>query len=94
MTGKTTPAGWVVQLTIPAHITPTRADGTSWIGPAILGAPSLQYFNVAIADAEMAVEATRKHSGSDSGVIVGVVRALSAAEVASIPLSVGEVRRA
>jgi hypothetical protein len=79
---------------IPAHTTPATADGTPWIGPAILGAPSLQYFNVAIADAEMAVEATRKHSGSDSGVIVGIVCAPSAAEVASIPLSVGEVRRA
>ena len=79
---------------IPAHITPATADGTPWIGPAILGAPSLQYFNVAIADAEMAVEATRKHSGSDSGVIVGIVCAPSAAEVASMPLSVGEVRRA
>jgi len=32
--------------------------------------------------------------GSDSCVIVGVVRALSAAEVASIRLSLGEVRRA
>ena len=53
----------------------------------------MQYFNVAIADVEMAVEATRKHLGSNSGVIVGVVRALSAAEVASIPLSLGEVRR-
>jgi hypothetical protein len=94
MRGETTPAGWVVQLTIPAHASPTRADGTPWIGPAILGAPSFEYFNVAIADAEMAMEATRKHSGSDGGVIVGVVRALSAAEVASIPLSVGEVRRA
>ena len=92
MRGKTTPAGWVVQLTIPVYITPTRC--TPWIGPAILGAPSFQYFNVAIADAEMAVEATRKHLGSDSDVIVGVVRALSAAEVASIPLSLGEVRRA
>ena len=94
MRGETIPAGWVVQLTIPAHATPTRADGTPWIGPPILGAPSFQYFNVAIADVEMAMEATRKHSGSDGGVIVGVVRALSAAEVASIPLSVGEVRRA
>jgi hypothetical protein len=94
MTGKTTPAGWVVELTIPAHIAPTTADGTPWIGPAILGAPSFEYFNVAIADAEMAVEATRKHSGADSGAIVAVVRALSAAEVASIPLSLGEVRRA
>jgi hypothetical protein len=94
MRGETTPAGWVVQLTIPAHTTPPRPDGTSWIGPVILGAPSFQYFNVAIADAEIAMEATRKHSGSDSDVIVRVVRALSAAEVASIPLSVGEVRRA
>jgi hypothetical protein len=94
MSDKTTPAGWVVQLTLPAPINPTRADDTPWIGPAISGAPCLQYFNVAIADAEMAVEATRKHSGIDSGVIVAAVRALSAAEVASIPLSVGEVRRA
>jgi hypothetical protein len=94
MSDKTTPAGWVVQLTIPAHTSPTRADGSPWIGPAILGAPSFQYFNVAIADAEMAMEATRKHSGSNSEVTIGVVRALSAAEVASIPLSVGEVRRA
>ena len=54
----------------------------------------MQYFNVAIADVEMALEATRKHLGSDSDVIVGVVRALSAVEVASIPLSLGEVRRA
>ena len=90
----TTSAGWVVQLTIPVHVTPIRPDGTPWIGPSILGAPSLQYFNVAIADAEMAVEATRKHLGSDSSVIVGVVRALTAPEVASIPLSLGEVRRA
>jgi hypothetical protein len=94
MSDKTTPAGWVVQLTVPAPITPTRADGTPWIGPAILGAPSLLYFNVAIADAEMAVEATRKHSGSNSDVSITAVRALSAAEVASIPLSLGEVRRA
>jgi hypothetical protein len=94
MSDKTTPAGWVVQLTIPAHTNPTRADVTPWIGPAILGAPSFQYFNVAIADAEMAMEAARKHSGSNSEVTIGVVRALSAAEVASIPLSVGEVRRA
>jgi hypothetical protein len=94
MSDKATPAGWVVQLTLPAPITPTRADGTPWVGPAILGAPSLQYFNVAIPDAEMAVMATREHLGSDSGVTIGVVRALSAAELASIPLSVGEVRRA
>jgi hypothetical protein len=71
------------------YITPTRC--TPWIGLAILGAPSLQYFNVAIADAEMAVEATRKNLGSDSGVNVGVVGALSVAEVASISLSLGEV---
>jgi hypothetical protein len=84
MRGNTTPAGWVVQLTIPVHITPKRLDGTPWIGPASLGAPSLQYFDVATAD--VAVKETRKH--------LGCVRALSAAEVASIPLSLGEVRRA
>jgi hypothetical protein len=90
MSDKTTLAGWVVQLTVPAPI----ADGTSWIGPVILGAPSMQYFNVAIADAETALEATRKHSGSNSDVIVEAVRALSAAEVATISLASGEVRRA
>jgi hypothetical protein len=94
MRDATTLAGWVVQLTISAHTTPTRADGTPWIGPAILSAPSFQYFNVAITDPEKAMEATRKHSGSDSGVIIGVVRSLSAAEIAAIPLSEGEVRRA
>jgi hypothetical protein len=59
-----------------------------------LGTPSFQYFNVAIADAKKAVEATRKHSGSDDDAVIAAVRALSSGEVASIPLTSGEVKRA
>lgn len=94
MSAQATPAGWVVQLTVPAPITPARADGTPWIGAAVLGTPSFQYFNVAIADAKKAVEATRKHSGSDDDAVIAAVRALSSGEVASIPLTSGEVKRA
>src|SRR3982074_2033395 len=61
MTQKTPPAGWVVQVTIPAPPAPPRADGTRWIGAVALSAPSFQYFNVAIAAPGSAIEATTKH---------------------------------
>lgn len=60
----------------------------------MMGAPSFQYFNVAIADAKKAVEAARKHSGCDDDATIGAVRALSSAEIATIPLSSGQVKRA
>jgi hypothetical protein len=88
------PAGWVVQLTLPAPVTPPRSGDNPWIGAVVLGTPLFQYFNVAIADPKTAVEATRKHSGSDDDATIGTVRALSAEEVASISLSQGEIRRA
>jgi|SoiMetStandDraft_5_1073268.scaffolds.fasta_scaffold52073_3 hypothetical protein len=88
------PAGWVVQLTLPAPVTPPRSDGNPWIGAVVLGTPLFQYFNVAIADPKAAVEATRKHSGSDDDATIGTVRALSSEELASISLSQGEIRRA
>jgi hypothetical protein len=94
MSEQAAPAGWVVQLTIPAPITPPRADGARWIGAVVLGTPSFQYFNVAIAEAKDAVEAARLHSGSDDDAVIGPVRALSSREVASIPLALGEVKRA
>ncbi len=88
------PAGWVVQLTLPAPVTPPRSDGNPWIGAVVLGTPLFQYFNVAISDPKAAVEATRKHSGSDDDATIGTVRALPSEELASISLSQGEIRRA
>jgi hypothetical protein len=57
MTAKAHPAGWVVQVTVPALPTPSTSR---WIGPVGLGAPSFQYFNVAKVDAHKATEPTRK----------------------------------
>jgi hypothetical protein len=94
MTDKRTPAGWVTQLIVPAPIASARPDGAPWIGKPILDPPSFQYFNVAIADTQKAVDATRKHSGSDDHSVISAVRALSAEELASIPLAPGQVRRA
>ena len=96
MTEKTSPAGWVVQVAVPAPIAPPRADGTRWIGAVALSAPSFQYFNVAIAAASNAIEATSKHltkvKGEDGE--MSVVRGLSSAEIAVLKLKAGEVRPA
>ena len=54
----------------------------------------LQYFNVAIADEAEAVEVTRKRCGASKDAMMTSVRALSALEVASIPLMPGEVKAA
>jgi hypothetical protein len=94
MSDKRTPAGWVTQLNVPAPIAPASPDGAPWIGKPILDPPSFHYFNVAIADTQAAVAATRKHSGSDDEAVIAAVRALSAEELASIPLAPGQVRRA
>jgi hypothetical protein len=96
MTNKTPPAGWVVQVTIPAPPSPPRADGTRWIGAVALSAPSFQYYNVAIAAADNAIEATSKHvakAEAQDGEKC-VVRGLSAAEIAALSLKAGEVRPA
>jgi hypothetical protein len=94
MIGKSPLAGWVVQLSVPAPITPPRADGMRWVGAVVHGAPLLQYFNVAIADKAEAVEVTRKRCGAGKDAMMTSVRALSALEVASIPLMPGEVKAA
>ena len=93
MTAKAPPAGWVVQVTVPALPTPSS---TRWIGPVGLGAPSFQYFNVAIADAHKATEAIGKHlamSDADDRRI-RAVRQLSITEVAALSLNPGEVKPA
>ena len=96
MTEKAPPAGWVVQVSVPAPIAPPRADGTRWIGAVALSAPSFEYYNVAIAAANNAIEATTKHlakvEARDGE--MSVVRGLSSAEIAALKLKAGEVRPA
>jgi hypothetical protein len=70
----------------------------------MVGAPSFRYFNVAIAGANNAVEATAKHlaKGEAKGEAKAetkdgemcVVRGLSSEEIAVLSLSAGEVRAA
>jgi len=96
MTSKAAPAGWVVQVTVPAPPSPPRADGTQWIGAVALSAPSFEYYNVAIAAPENAIAATTKHvakAEANKGEM-SVVRGLSAAEIAALSLKAGEVRPA
>jgi len=96
MTEKTPPAGWVVQVSIPAPLAPPRAEGTRWLGPVVLGAPSFQYFNVAIAAPGKAIDATTKHlaKGKAKDDEMSVVRGLSAGEIAALSLKAGEVKPA
>jgi hypothetical protein len=88
------PAGWVVQVTVPAL--PTTSSTDRWVGPVPLDAPSFQYFNVAIADADKAREATANHLAmpDDDDRAVHVVRRLSFAEIAALTLNPGELKRA
>ena len=95
MTDKAPPAGWVVQVTIPA---PSSRKGAQWIGDKMPGAPSFEYFNVGIAGPDKAVEATTKYlaKGKVAAGDVGArtVRELSPAEVVALRLKAGEVRPA
>jgi hypothetical protein len=96
MIQKTSPAGWVVQVSISAPPTPPRADGTRWIGADVMGAPSFQYYNVAIAAPSNALEATAKHLAAANAADgeKSVVRELSAGEIAALKLKAGEVKPA
>jgi hypothetical protein len=94
MTDKASPAGWVVQVTTPPPIAPSSIR---WIGAAVLSAPSFQYFNVAIADPNKAIEATSRHLAKpEHGEtrVVSVVRKLSAREIDALNLTAGEVKPA
>ena len=67
-----------------------------WIGAVALSAPLFQYYNVAIAAADNAIEATTKHVAkvdAEDGAMC-VVRGLSSAEIAVLKLKAGEVRPA
>ena len=76
---KASPAGWVVQITTPGHA----------------GAPpAFRYFNVAIADAKMAVEATVEHVTPEREAHVSPVRPLSAQEIGVLRLKAGAVKPA
>jgi hypothetical protein len=97
MTDKASPAGWVVQVTIPKKPDDRLADAP-WRPPIMAAdAPSFQYFNVAIAAPGKAIEATANHLASNPEAKtweMSVVRKLSPAEIAALSLEVGEVKPA
>ena len=90
MTGKV--AGWVVQLTNPG-VPRVQPEGAKW-RPAELTSPTFQFYNVAISDADLAVEMVRKKADVPAEAIIRVVRSLSPAEIAAIPLRKGEAKLA
>ena len=93
MTDKASPAGWVVQVTIEA---PARSPDARWRPTAMVGVPSFQYFNVAIAAPNKAIEATTKHlaKAETKEGEMSVVRSLSSGEIAALNLTTGEVKAA
>ena len=90
MTGKV--AGWVVQLTNPG-VPRVQPEEAKW-RPAQLTSPTFQFYNVAISDADVAVEMVRKKADVPAEAIIRVVRSLSPAEIAAIPLRKGEAKLA
>jgi len=78
MTDKASP-GWVVQIMLPG---PTG-------GPA-----TFHYFNVAIADANKAVQAAVEHAEPPAEARVSPIRKLLSAEVAALRLKAGKVKPA
>jgi hypothetical protein len=92
MSNKELPAGWVVEVTTPGQ--PSTVPLPSGRLSAILGAPSFNYFNVAIAAAEAAIAATTKHLADPQHRETNVVRALSSREIDTLGLTAGEVRPA
>ena len=94
MTDKATPAGWVVQLTIPVPVSENAQS--RWVGRPSLGPPIFRYFNVAIAAPFKAIEATREHLAGteDKDREMSVVRGLSEPEIAALSLNVGDVKPA
>jgi hypothetical protein len=92
MSDKESPAGWVVQVTIPGQISSERSR--SGYLSTLLGAPSFKYFNVAVANAEAAMAATTKHLADPERRETSVVRALSLGEIAVLGLAAGDVKPA
>src|SRR5262245_10435046 len=79
--------GWVIHA--PTHGRPSCARSPSCRLSSTLGPPSFRYFNVAIATAEKAVAAARKHLGDTHDGETSAVRALSAGEIAALGLTAG-----
>jgi hypothetical protein len=93
MIEKTSPAGWVVQVTIPAPVSELVSPGSRLA--AISGrAPSFKYFNVAIAAPGKAIEAIRENWAEAMDREASTVRGLSAEEISSLGLTLGQVRPA
>ena len=93
MTAKASPAGWVVQVTIRPR---AAEDAAGWVGTRMPGAPSFKYFNVAIPEADRAMEATSKYlakANAPDGEM-RTVRGLSPEEIAVLKLKAGEVKPA
>jgi hypothetical protein len=84
MSNDTPPAGWVVQVVIPAQ-------SPEWIGATLPGVPSFKYFNAAFAVVGKAIEAARQLAAAGEG---SVVRGLSSGEIAALGLQPGEVKAA
>jgi hypothetical protein len=91
MIDKTSPAGWVVQVITPGKASLIATPGGRRSGPGLVGPPSFRYFNVAIAAAGMAIEATTKQLAEDDDKETAVVRPLSSAEIATLKLKAGDV---
>jgi hypothetical protein len=91
MIEKPSPAGWVVQVTTQGKpsLTPSATGRLS----SILGAPSFQYFNVAIAGDLKAVEAVSRLADAE-GKESSVVRGLSVQELDALSLKAGEIKPA
>jgi hypothetical protein len=92
MRDQESPAGWVVQVTIAGQ--PSSEPSPSRYFSTLLGAPSFKYFNVAVAAAEAAIDATTKHLADPEHRETSVVRALSSREIAALGLTAGDVKPA
>jgi hypothetical protein len=92
MTENTSLTGWVVEVTTQGEL--SRSDGRSNYFRALRGAPSFQYFNVAIAAANKAEAATTAHLAEEPPREARAVRMLSSRELASLKLQAGQVAAA
>lgn len=89
MIENTSQTGWVVEVTTQGDL--SRSEGRSSYFRALRGAPSFHYFNVAIAVASKAVEATSAYLAEDPPREARAIRVLSSEELASLNLRSGEV---
>jgi hypothetical protein len=93
MSDQEAPASWLVQVTFLAPLAPT-AEGDQWRGAIAWGAPSFKNFNVAVANATKAIEATTRHLADAEKLETRIVRGLSPEDIATPGLRPEEVRPA